>query len=177
MSSYLLDVMCASREYPSLGWRWKSYLSSIHVYYKMLSENKYKEDYELIYNGLFSIIYQSEFGEEAPCRSLEGQNIVKPYGDWYITPDGVYLKIFDSTKPSHQLPHFVPNTLLLQEISYQTYVNGVASSLHRNKKGLWPSFPLLTKFCKIENFKRVKDEVGILSSLKLREVSFQRHDT
>lgn len=22
MSSYLLDVMCASREYPSLGWRW-----------------------------------------------------------------------------------------------------------------------------------------------------------
>ena len=23
MSSYLFDVMCASREYPSLGWKWK----------------------------------------------------------------------------------------------------------------------------------------------------------
>ena len=46
MSSYLLDVMFASQEYPSLGWKWKLDLLSIHVYYKMLWENKYKEDYE-----------------------------------------------------------------------------------------------------------------------------------
>ena len=56
MSSYLLDVMCASREYPSLGWNWKSDLPLIHVYCKMLLENKFKEDYELICNGLFSKI-------------------------------------------------------------------------------------------------------------------------
>ena len=36
MYSYLLDVMCASQEYPSLGWRWKLGLPSIHVYCKML---------------------------------------------------------------------------------------------------------------------------------------------
>ena len=36
MSSYLLDVMCANREYPSLGWRLRSDLPSIHVYCKML---------------------------------------------------------------------------------------------------------------------------------------------
>lgn len=59
--------MCASQEYPSLGWKWKPDLPSIHVYCKMLWENKYKEDYELIYNGLFSTIYQILFGEEAPC--------------------------------------------------------------------------------------------------------------
>jgi hypothetical protein len=46
MSSYLLDVMCASQQYPSLGWKWNPNLSSIHVYYKMLWENKYKEYYE-----------------------------------------------------------------------------------------------------------------------------------
>ena len=45
MASYLLDVMCVSGEYPSLGWKWNPSLSSIHVYYKMLWENKYKEDY------------------------------------------------------------------------------------------------------------------------------------
>ena len=32
MSSYLLDVMCANREYPSLGWKWESNLPLIHVY-------------------------------------------------------------------------------------------------------------------------------------------------
>ena len=61
-------------------------------------------------------------------------------------------------------------------MAYQTYVNGVVASLHRNKKGLWPSFPLSTKFCKIENFKQAKDEVGMLTSYKLREVTFRRHD-
>ena len=88
----------------------------------------------------------------------------------------MYIKISDSTKAPHWVPHFVPDNLLLQEISYQTYVNGVLASLHRNKKGLWPSFPLSTKVFKIENFKQDKDEVGILSSFKLREVSFRRHD-
>ena len=89
-----------------------------------------------------------------------------------MTPDGVYIKILGSTKAPHQFPHFVPNTLLLQEIAYQTYVNSVATSLHRNKKGIWPSFPLSTKFCKIENFKQAKDEVGMLTSFKFKEVSF-----
>ena len=93
-----------------------------------------------------------------------------------MTPNGVYIRIFGSTRAPHWLLHFVPDTLLLQEIAYQTYVNGVVDYLHRNNKGLWPLFPLLIKVCKIENFKQAKDEVGILTSLNFREVSFRRHD-
>ena len=89
-----------------------------------------------------------------------------------MTLDGVYIRIYDSTKPPHWLPHFVLDTLLLQEISYLTYVNGVVASLHQNKNCLWPLFPILTKVCKIENFKHAKDEVGILTSFKFKEVSF-----
>ena len=90
----------------------------------MLWDNKYKEDYELICNGLFSTLYQVLFGEEAPCLSPKGQKTVKEYGDWYMTLDGVYIRIVGSTTPLHWLPHLVPDTLLLQERSYQTYVNG-----------------------------------------------------
>ena len=106
----------------------------------MLWENKYNEDYELICNGFFSTIYQVLFGEEEPCLSPERKKIVKVYGDWYMTPYGVYIKISSSTKALHWLPHFVPDALLLQEIAYQTYVNGVVASLHQNKKVLWPLF-------------------------------------
>ena len=70
-----------------------------------------------------------------------------------MTSDGVYIIILGRTKPPHWLPHFVLDTQLLQEIAYQKYVNGVAASLHR----YWPSFPLSTKVCKIENFKQAKD--------------------
>ena len=31
MSSYLMNVMCASLEFPSLGWKWESILPLIHV--------------------------------------------------------------------------------------------------------------------------------------------------
>jgi hypothetical protein len=74
--------------------------------------------------------------KEIPCLSPEGQAIVKEYGDWYMTPIGVYIKIVGSTNPPHWLPHFVPDSLLLQEISYQTFVKGVAASLHKYKKGI-----------------------------------------
>ena len=117
---------------------------SIHVYYKMLWEKVYMEDYELICIGLFATICQILFGKEAPCLSPQGQNIVKEYGYWYMTPDGVYIRIAGSTKTPHWLPHFVPNTLLLQEIAYQIYVNVVGASLHKNKKALCPPFPLST---------------------------------
>ena len=139
MDSYLLDVMCASREYPSLSWRWKLDLPSIHVYYKMLWKKKYEDD-ERICNGLFALIYRILFGEEAPCLSPKGHKIVQKYGDQYMTSDGVYIRMSGSTKAPHWLPHVLPDPLLLKEISYQTYVHGVATSLHKAKKGLWPLF-------------------------------------
>ena len=80
------------------------------------------------------------FGEEAPCLSPKGQNIVKAYGDGYMTFDGAYIRILGSIKAPHWLPHFVLDTLLLQEISYQSYVNGVVASLQKAKKGIWPPF-------------------------------------
>jgi hypothetical protein len=67
----------------------------------MLGENKYTKDYELICNGLFYTFYQVLFGDEALCLSPEGQKIVKEYGDWYMTPDGVYIIISSSTKAPH----------------------------------------------------------------------------
>lgn len=93
--------MCSSIEYPSLGWKWEPNLLPVHVYYKMLWENIYKEDYEFICNVLFYTLYQVLFSEESPCMSLEGKNMVKEYGDWYMTLDGVYIIIHGSTKAPH----------------------------------------------------------------------------
>ena len=93
-----------------------------------------------------------------------------------MTPTGVYIRIAGSTKPPHWLPHFVPDSLLLQEIAYQTFINGVVASLHKHKKGLWPQFPPITPVCKIETFKQAKDEENLFSSFKFQEVSFRRHD-
>ena len=96
-----MNVVFASLECPSLGWKWESSLPLIHVYCKTLWETKYTKDYELICNGLFPTLYQVLFSEEGPCLSPKGQKIVKKYGDWYMIPDGVYIRIVNSTKPPH----------------------------------------------------------------------------
>ena len=121
-------------------------------------------------------MYQTLFGEETPCLSPTGQEIVKELGDWYMTPTEVYIRIAWSTKPPHWLPHFVSDSFLLQEIAYRTFIHGVAASLHKHKKGIWPQFPLITPVGKIENFKQAKEEANLLSSYKFQEVSFRRHD-
>ena len=77
----------------------------------MLWENKYKEDYERICNGLFTPINQILLGEEAPCFSPEGKEIVQKYGDWYMTTNGVYIKMIGNSKALHWLLHFVPDKL------------------------------------------------------------------
>ena len=118
MASYLMDAMCANREYPSLSWTWNLSLSSIHVYWKMIWENTDKEDYERICNGLFAPNYQIIFWKEAPYLSLERQEIMQKYSDWYMTPDGVYIRVIGSTKATNWISHFIPNKLLLQEMAY-----------------------------------------------------------
>ena len=97
---------------------------------------------------------------------------MEKYGDWYMTPDGVYIRMIGSTKAPHWLPHFIMDKLLLQGITYQTSINGVFTSLLKEKKGPWPPFPFSTRMCKIENVKQEKDEVNVLSSSKFREVNF-----
>ena len=93
-----------------------------------------------------------------------------------MTSTGADVRIAGSTKPPHWLPHFAPDSLLLQEVAYQTFINGVAASLHKHKKGISPQFPLITPVRKIENLKQAREEVSILSSYKFQEVSFRRHD-
>ena len=61
----------------------------------MLRENKYKEDYDQIFNKFFPTLYETLFGEETPCLSLAGQAMVKELGDWYMTPTGVYISVGD----------------------------------------------------------------------------------
>ena len=79
-----------------------------------------------------------------------------------MNSDGVYLRMIGIPKDPHWLPDFILDKFLLQEIAYQTHINGVSSSL--------------IKVCKMENVKQAKEECSVLSSFKFIETSFRRHD-
>jgi len=41
MYSYLLDIMCTTHKYPTMGWSWQPSDPTFQVYYKMLWEHKH----------------------------------------------------------------------------------------------------------------------------------------
>jgi hypothetical protein len=88
--------------------------------------------------------------------------VIKRIGDWYLMEHGTYIKIYRATKAPHLLPRFVPDKLVLQEVAYQTMINGVGEMLYRDKKEIWPPLPLWIGSYSFTNTKQAQDEVDVL---------------
>ena|SRR5713226_2052939 len=55
---------------------------------------------------------------------------------------GTYIHIYGVIKPPHLLPRFVPDHLVLSEITTQTFLHGVGAVLSRKKRDTWPTLPV-----------------------------------
>jgi hypothetical protein len=51
--------------------------------------------------------------------------VIKRIGDWYFMEHDMYIMVYGDMKSPHLLPWFVPEKLVLQEVAYQTVLNGV----------------------------------------------------
>jgi hypothetical protein len=69
MSSYLMDIMCVSHQYPNMGWKWKPSDESIHIYCKVLWEHKYKMEYQKICEHFLAPLYEFIFCTPTPCMT------------------------------------------------------------------------------------------------------------
>jgi hypothetical protein len=72
-----------------------------------------------------------------------------------------YIRIYRATKAPHLLPRFVPDKLVLQEVAYQTVINGVGEFLYQDKKSIWPLLPLWIGSYSFATTKQAQDEVDI----------------
>jgi hypothetical protein len=66
----------------------------------------------------------------------------KEKSDLYLLEYGTYIRVYGATKVPHLLPKFVSDWLVLQEITYQTVIHGVGTTLYRDKNSIWPPLPL-----------------------------------
>lgn len=61
--------------------------------------------------------------------------------DWYASPDGIFIKMYNEEKPLHVFPRFFTNKLVMQEVAYHI-LTGLSTGFHRKKKAPWPMLPL-----------------------------------
>jgi hypothetical protein len=90
-----------------------------------------------------------------------------------MTPDGVYIRILRSTKAPHLLPHFIPNTLLLQQIAYQSDANDVDASLHKDQRIFGILFPYQHEFKQLKNLNIPKNKLVFCSNSDSKRLLFE----
>jgi len=80
------------------------------------------------------------------------------------------------TKAPHILPKYVTDHMVLLEITYQTYVHGVGSSLAQKNKYLWPHLLVTIGAYSFNTFAEAQKTTKTSQSFHFGEERFQRHD-
>lgn len=82
MSTYIMDVICFTSDFTSMGWKW-TIEDPIHIYHNILLESKYQPHLYKFFHGVMFPIHQSVFNGRAPRLSLEANNDLLSIGRWF----------------------------------------------------------------------------------------------
>ena len=134
MFAYLLDVVCACNYFLFMGW--KSMLSCypIHIYYIHLYNSRYHHFFYDICDKFMSPLNVMTFKQSIPRISKGGHQALQGIKDLYVEEHHTYIRIYGLNYFPHLLLMFVPSLLLLKEISYQTNIKGITTSLASSSK-------------------------------------------
>jgi hypothetical protein len=98
------------------------------------------------------------------------------FQEWYNEKYYNYIRMYGATIYPHLLPKFVPNRLVLREITYQTILHGFNASLIKDKLKNFIHYSLL-----IRNYSIINSTFSIMESQAILEYRFtkgifKRHD-
>jgi len=176
-SAYILDTLCFNSEFPVLGWRWTAQdTMPIHIYHQKLWKTSYKHHLYQVCNGFMLPIHYSIFNKPAPKISYQAGIDLTSIGRWFGEEKFTYIRIFGSQVEPHVLPLYIPDKLVVREIAYQIISEGVTQTLKKNKKQLWPSFPLRCGVYTLHDFKHSEKEATKMKSLTLATLPNRRFD-
>jgi hypothetical protein len=125
---------CSSVQFIDLRWNWDRDQPPVHVYFSELWSINYKRYFYDICNYFLSPLYTVLFGFPRHIISIKAQTGMKGVEYWYLGKYYSYIRVYGSTGAPHILPLFVPDHLLMREISYQTTRKRVTSLLMRSSK-------------------------------------------
>lgn len=89
--------------------------------------------------------------------SQEAIEAIVDIADWYASPGGTFIRVFGRENPTHVLPRYATDKLIMQEVSYHLAI-GLLARLHRKTKVTRPTLPLRIRLYEIKILKYVDVE-------------------
>jgi hypothetical protein len=142
MSAYLTYAICSSVQFPAFGWDLNQDQPLIHVYFSELWDANYKRYIYDICDFFLAPLHIIIFCYSAYKLSKEAMVGIKGIEDWYLGKYYTYIRVYVNSKAPHLLPKYIPDILLIREISYYTMITRITSFLSASYKNLWPTFPI-----------------------------------
>ena len=124
-----------------MWWTWVLLAPRVHIYHSELWDTNYVTMFYDIYESFLGWVYFLIFNKEAPTFSSKAKTLIATMGDWYVGDSFTYIRVFGSNA-AHMVPKFVPEKLVLEEISFQMVTEGIYNKCAAPKRKVWPKFPL-----------------------------------
>jgi hypothetical protein len=141
MSSYLIDIVCATNSFPAFNWAWTQKKGLIHLYCSQLWEANCKKYFYDICDYFLAPLHKAIFGlfpHKISPGALKG---LKEIRDWYMKKYYTYIWIYRATG----VPHFFPSMFLISyypgRLHTRLWKRGATTYLSEKNKRYWPIFP------------------------------------
>ena len=107
----------------------------------------------------------------------EALKIVEDNGHYYLTEEGLYLRMFGGTRAPSLLPKYATDYVVHKEVVRQLYIDGIGNFLFDQKKVVYPPLLFYIGSYKFSKVKTAPDFVKELEYFHFGELSFHRNDS
>ena len=125
----------------------------MYTVYKLFLAHKYYSYYREICKHFIMPLYTLIFLTECNYMSEEAFKVIEEYGDYYLTEEGLYIRMYGGSIAPSLLPKYATDYVLHKEETGQVYIDGVGSFMFEHKKVAYPAVPF---FLGSYKFSRVK---------------------
>ena len=94
MSSILIDCILCHQPFPGLQCVWERERMPVYAAYKPLGAHLYHSHYREVCEHFLMPLYTLIFRKECNCMSEDAMQMIDEYGDYFLTENGMYIRMF-----------------------------------------------------------------------------------
>ena len=125
MTSILIDFILCTHPFPALNSHWDKDRAPVYATYKLFRAHKYYNHYKEICEHFIMPLYTLIFLVESNCMSEEAFKVVQEHGSYYLTEEGLYLRMYGGSRAPSLLPKYATDYVIHKEALRQLYIDGI----------------------------------------------------
>ena len=112
MSSILIDCILYTHPFPALKCQWDKYRAAVYAAYKLFWDHKYYSHYKDICENFVMPLYTLIFMVKCNCMSEESLEVVQNNENFYLTEEGLYLRMYGGSRAPSLLPKYAKDYVI-----------------------------------------------------------------